>query len=399
MAAPSTKATPSWLRLLKGQESGLIAVILAMMLGLTLLSKPIQQPDSVILPPGTPVQQLPSGDVTYTLNGETQTLAADLGPSIRESDAAVSIFYRKPVNKFLNGQNLVGVLRDASFIAVMAVGMMGIIILGGIDLSIGSIYALAAIAGALALQALEKSFAGAEPPGTASMALALLVGVGVCTLVGAFCGFINGSASVGLGVHPFIITLGGMGIYRGIAFITTKGQTVSDLPNSYTRGFFRANLGGQQPVPVLIMALIGAIGAFILSRTVFGRRTYAIGGNETAARYAGVPTGRVKIMWYTIAGLLAGLSAAMYIGYYGAASTDAGSGYELSVIAAAVVGGASLSGGRGTALGAVLGAIVIQLINNAIVILEVDENWKQPIIGLAIVLAVVIDQLKAKFAK
>ncbi len=374
-------------------------VIAVMMIALTLRAPAITQRQSIKVPGDTPITQRESGELTYTLAGTTHTIPADLTPSVMDGSSAKIISYSQSVNKFLNPQNLVGVLRDASFIAVMAVGMMGIIILGGIDLSIGSIYALAAILGAMALQYLEKRYAGTDASGGAPLIPALLVGIGVCGAVGAFCGFLNGAASVGLGVHPFIITLGGMSIYRGIAFITTKGQTVSDLPSSFTKGFFRAEVAGQQPVPVLFMLVIGAIGAFTLSRTVYGRQTYAIGGNETAARYAGVPTARVKIAWYALAGALAGLSAAMYCGYYGAASSDAGSGYELSVIAAAVVGGASLSGGRGTALGAVLGAIVIQLINNAIPILGIEENWKQPIIGLAIIIAVVIDQTKNRVAK
>jgi ribose transport system permease protein len=134
----------------------------------------------------------------------------------------------------------------------------------------------------------------------------------------------------------------------------------------------------------------------VLSRTVFGRRIFAIGGNETAAKYAGIPVGRVKILVYTITGALCGLSACIYLGYLGAAETNAGNAYELQVIAATVIGGASLMGGRGTALGAVLGAIIIQLINNAMVIFSVDQSYNQIVMGAAIVIAVVIDQTKQR---
>jgi ribose transport system permease protein len=144
------------------------------------------------------------------------------------------------------------------------------------------------------------------------------------------------------------------------------------------------------------MVAVAAAGAFVLGRTVLGRRAYAIGGNETAARYAGVPVGRTKIIMYTLMGMLAGLSAAVYLGYLGAASSDAGQGYELSVIAAAVIGGASLSGGRGSAVGAVLGAILIQLINNAMIILDIDTNYTNIVMGAAIVVAVVLDQAKSR---
>jgi ribose transport system permease protein len=185
-----------------------------------------------------------------------------------------------------------------------------------------------------------------------------------------------------------------MAVYRGIAFVLTKGQSIGDFPQAYTLGFFKYQAFDVNPVPMLFMIAVAVAGALVLRQTVFGRRTFAIGGNETAGRYAGVPVGRVKVLLYAIGGLLAGLAAAMRLGYYGAVSSDAGSGYELDVIAAAVVGGASLSGGRGSALGAMLGAVVIQLIENGIVVLEIDSNYKLIIIGLAIIVAVVVDQTK-----
>jgi ribose transport system permease protein len=146
------------------------------------------------------------------------------------------------------------------------------------------------------------------------------------------------------------------------------------------------------------MIATGLAGAFVFTRTVFGRRIFAIGGNETAARYAGIPVRASKIWVFVLAGLLAGLSAAIAVGKYGSASSADGTGYELDVIAAAVVGGASLTGGRGTAIGAILGAIVIQLINNGFEVLQIDANYKQIVIGLAIVIAVVVDQMKTRFA-
>jgi ribose transport system permease protein len=185
-----------------------------------------------------------------------------------------------------------------------------------------------------------------------------------------------------------------MAIYRGVAFVITEGQSIGGFPDSFTRGGFKAEILGVNPVPMVVMLLVALAGAVVLSRTVFGRRTYAIGGNETAARYAGVPVGRVKVLWYLIAGVLTGLSAAIFLGYLGAASSDAGSGYELRVIAAAVVGGASLSGGRGSAIGAVLGALVIQLIENGILVLHINSNYTNIVIGLSIIVAVIVDQAK-----
>lgn len=295
------------------------------------------------------------------------------------------------VNKFFNADNLIIVATSASFYGIMAVGLTAIIVLGGIDLSVGAIYALASVIGASLLHRMQ---AGAAD-GSIGVGTALLVGVGACCAVGALCGLVNGAASVGLSVHPFIITLGGMGVYRGTAFVITKGLSIGDLPPAYG-SFVRTKVGGIEPVPLLVMILTGLIGVLVFTKTVFGRRIFAIGGNEVAARYAGVPVRATKVWVFVLAGLLAGLSAAIAIGKYGSASSADGSGYELDVIAAAVVGGASLTGGRGTALGAVLGAIVIQLINNGFEVLAIDANYKQIVIGLAIVLAVVIDQLKTR---
>ncbi len=312
--------------------------------------------------------------------------------SIDRYDASGNALYQShEKNKFLNKNNIFLILKDSSFFAIMAVGMTGVIILAGIDLSVGSIYGLSAIVGAMALSAL---------PQDASIFIALPIGLAVCLIVGTICGFANGSMSVGLRVHPFVITLGMMAALRGLTVVLPQEiystQSIGGFPTSFTAGFFKAKIMGVYPVPVIIMALVAIAGWFVLSRTVFGRRIFAIGGNETAARYAGIPVGKVKILVYTITGALCGLSACIYLGYLGAAETNAGNAYELQVIAATVIGGASLMGGRGTALGAVLGAIIIQLINNAMVILSVDQSYNQIVMGAAIIIAVVIDQTKQR---
>lgn len=392
----SRPARPWWVRLLAAPEFGLVIVIAVMVVGLAVYthiqSGPISQRDFIELPAGSVLIESPDGS-TFTIehDGKRRTYSADEGYSARIAGDKVILIHERHVNKFLNKHNILSVLTSASFIGVMAVGMAGIIVMGGIDLSVGSIYALAAICGAIALHALNQ---GASVPVPAIIAVP--VGVLVCVAVGAACGFVNGSATVGLAVHPFIITLGGMAIYRGIAFVTTQGQAVSEFPDSYVRGFFKAEIFGVTPVPMLIMFLVGIGGMVIFSRTVFGRRVFAVGGNETAARYAGVPVGAVKIAMFTLSGALAGLSAAMYLGYYGAGTSDAAKGYELTVIAAAVVGGVSLSGGRGSAIGAVLGAIIIQLIDNSIIMIGIDQAYKEIVIGMAIVLAVVVDQAKQR---
>lgn len=373
--------------MLAAQESGLIVVIALMMLGLTLATESIRRPHFVAPSPGGSLTSVEGGWVLKGADGREKKYAAADGYELLDSGGEPRLRRFVMVNKFLNKENLVGVATVSSFIAIMAVGMSGIIISGGIDLSVGSIYALAAVAGAFAMQALG--------PG-ASLAVALPIGLLVCCGVGALCGAANGSVVVGLRVHPFIVTLGGMAIYRGLAFVTTQGQSIGDFPSALTLGFFKKTMGGVNPVPMIFMVVIAVAGAVVLRHTVFGRRTFAIGGNETAGRYAGIPVGRTKIMLFTIAGLLAGLAALMRLGYYGAVASDAGQGYELDVIAAAVVGGASLSGGRGSAFGAMLGAVVIQLIENGIVVLGIDSNYKLIIVGMAIVVAVVVDQAKQR---
>lgn len=328
---------------------------------------------------------------TYRVINNNSTTDYDAASVDRYDSTTRVIFQSRLKNKFFNSSNLFLILKDSSFFAIMAVGMTGVIILAGIDLSVGSIYGLSAIVGAMAISAL---------PQDASIFIALPVGLAVCIAVGTICGLANGSMSVGLRVHPFVITLGMMAALRGLTVVLPQEiystQSIGGFPTSFTSGFFKAKIAGVYPVPVIIMALVAAAGWFVLSRTVFGRRIFAIGGNETAAQYAGIPVGKVKILVYTITGALCGLSACIYLGYLGAAETNAGNAYELQVIAATVIGGASLMGGRGTAVGAVLGAIIIQLINNAMVIFSVDQSYNQIVMGAAIVIAVVIDQTKQR---
>ena len=310
------------------------------------------------------------------------------GWSLAEPEDGPKRIERDPVvNTFLNRENLINVGTYAAFIAIMAVGMTGIIVAGGIDLSVGSIYGLAAVGGAWALNYLQTHHPGL-PAHTA-----VPLGIVICCVIGGVCGLINGVGTVGLAVHPFIITLGGMAVYRGLAFLISQGQTIGGLPPSYLDAI-KFTVGSVNPVPTTVMLIIGAIGAFVAARTVFGRQTFAIGGNETAARYAGINVGAVKIGLFSLMGVLAGLSAALVLGHLGGGSSAAGQGYELDVIAATVVGGVSLAGGRGSVVGAVLGAVVIQLINNGFNVLGIDNNYRQIVIGLAIVGAVVIDQAK-----
>ncbi len=235
--------------------------------------------------------------------------------------------------------------------------------------------------------------AGALDPGT-TIALGLAVSLGI----GLACGAINGALVVGLGVHPFIITLGTMWIVRGVAFVASNAESIL-LPRSLT-SVAKASLGlgdSLYPVPMLVMILVAVAGSVYLIQTVGGRQVFAVGGNAEASRFSGVPIGRVKIVVFVLSGLTAGLAAFMGASFYGSASCSDATGYELYVIASAVVGGASLSGGKGSAAGALLGALLIVLIRQSIRTLHFDQNYEWIIIGCAIIIAVVLDQASARF--
>ena len=293
------------------------------------------------------------------------------------------------VNNFLNTYTLIQTATDASFFAIMAVGATLVIISGGIDLSVGSVYALAGVAAAMVLRAM-----GPLEPFTA-----VVVGAGVSLAVGLVCGALNGLMVVGLNVHPFIITLGTMWVLRGIAFVTSRAESIL-LPPSLT-SFAKASLGlgtSLYPVPMLVMIAVTVCGATYLTRTVMGRHIFAVGGNQEASRFAGLRINRIKIGVFVVSGLTAGIAAFMGASFYGSASCSDATGYELYVIASAVVGGASLSGGKGSAINAMLGALLIVMIRQSIRTLHFDQNYEWIIIGCAVIVAVVLDQASAKFS-
>jgi ribose/xylose/arabinose/galactoside ABC-type transport system permease subunit len=298
-------------------------------------------------------------------------------------------------NKFLNAQNLAQLAKDTSFIAIMAVGATFVIISGGIDLSVGAIYALTSVLAAMVF----RSFGPTGPHSALTYWVSVPIGILTCLGIASFCGLLNGGMIVALRVHPFIITLGTMAIFRGTAFVTTKGLSIGDFPQAL-RSLIRWEVGENLSLtPLIVMLAVGGIGGLYLSKQTAGRRVYAIGGNELASRFSGIRISRVKLSVYFFAGLTAGIAALLSIGYYGAATSADGTGYELNVIAASVVGGASLSGGKGSALGAILGALIIQMISSGIVILGIDQNYSQIIIGCAVIIAVLLDQFNNWLAR
>ncbi|MEW6203019.1 MAG: ABC transporter permease [bacterium] len=292
----------------------------------------------------------------------------------------------RQVNNFLNPNTMLQMAIDATPFAIMAVGMTMVIISGGIDLSVGSIYALSGVLMAMALR----------PIYDAPTLQTVVAGLIICVGIGLLCGLINGILVVGLGVHPFIITLGSMWVLRGIAFVASKAESIL-VPDSLI-GAIKSSLGlgaALSPIPMLVMFAFTAAGSIYLTRTVAGRHIFAVGGNRDASRYAGLRLNRILISVYTISGLAAGIAAFLGGGYYGAACCIDANGYELFVIASAVVGGASLMGGKGNAINAMLGAVLITLIKQSIITLRIDENYQWIIIGCAIIIAVVLDQTSA----
>ena len=292
------------------------------------------------------------------------------------------------VNNFLNRYTLIQMATDASAFAIMGVGATLVIIAGGIDLSVGAIYALAGVTMAMVLRA-----AGPMAP-VATVAL----GLGSCLAVALVCGLANGLMVIGLGVHPFIITLGTMWILRGVAFVISHAESIL-VPQALT-AVAKAPLGlgtALYPVPLLCMLVVTIAGALYLARTVPGRHIFAVGGNVEASRYSGLNVRHITLGVFVLSGLAAGSAAFLGAAFYGSATSSDANGYELYVIASAVVGGASLSGGKGSALSAMLGALLIVMMRQAIRTLHLDQNYEWIIIGAALIVAVVLDQRGSKF--
>ena len=289
----------------------------------------------------------------------------------------------RTINNFLNAYTLIQMATDASGFAIMGVGATIVIISGGIDLSVGAIYALAGVAMAMVLRAM-----GPMDPVTT-----VFIGLATCIAVSIACGLANGLMVIGLGVHPFIITLGTMWMVRGLAFVISHAESIL-VPSALT-GVAKTSLGmgsALYPVPFLAMITATVVGSIYLKRTVMGRHVFAVGGNAEASRFSGLRVNRIKLGVFLVSAFAAGVAAFLGASFYGSATSSDANGYELYVIASAVVGGASLTGGKGSALGAMLGAILIVMIRQAIRTLHLDQNYEWIIIGGAMIVAVVLDQ-------
>ncbi len=278
-------------------------------------------------------------------------------------------------NAFAKPANLVNILKQASINGILAMGMMFVIISGGIDLSVGSIVALTGV--------IAATFAHPnEYP--------LIIPIILSAVIGAVVGLFNGVSVAYGNIPPFIVTLGTMTIVRGMALIAANGQPVFNVTKAF-EGIAGGFVFDVIPRLVIYFVIIAVICAFIITRTVFGRRVYAIGGNETAARVSGINVNRIKIAVYSLSGLLAGLAGLLLASRLISGNPTSGQSYELDAIAAVIIGGVSMSGGAGKWYGTIIGALLIAVIGNGLDILNVSSHFQLIIKGSIIIVAVLLD--------
>lgn len=284
---------------------------------------------------------------------------------------------------FLTTDNLIQVLLQGTVNATIAVGMTFVITSGGIDLSVGSMVALCGVAAALFM----RDIGGGA-----------VVGIIVTTIVGTLCGLFNGILITRINLSPFIVTLGTMGIFRGLALVISEGRSIYGFSSDFVN-FFSLRIGGEVPIAILIAAIIAVIFWFVLGYTKFGKYTVAIGGNEETARLAGIPVGRYKLGIYALAGFLTGIASTLLLARLRSGDPTFGRLFELDAIAATVMGGTSLSGGEGSITGTIVGALIISLVRNAMNLYNIESYWQEVIIGTVIVLAVVLDHWRKQQGK
>ena len=293
---------------------------------------------------------------------------------------AASLFLTFATNSFATSNNLFNITRNFTFVAVVALGMTIVIITGGIDLSVGSVLCLSSMILAVVMHAGWSIEVGIA----ASIACSLAIGA------------INGVLIGYIGIPPFVVTLGMLSVARSLAMVVSNNTVVYQFGPDQAKLLF---LGGGALLfgisnPVIYMLLLAALTGFMLRWTRFGRYVFAIGGNEHAATLTGVPVRRIKVAVYMISSLSAGIAGIIETGWLGAVTTNLGNGMELQVIAAAVIGGADLAGGIGTAFGALIGSALIEVIRNSLGLLGINAFWQGAFIGTFIIVAVTFDRLR-----
>jgi ribose transport system permease protein len=286
------------------------------------------------------------------------------------------------IPQFRDLQNITNITRNFSFVGIVAMGMTLVILTGGIDLSVGSVWGMTAVVVAFLLTH------GWPVP------LAILVSL----LAAGGIGLMNGLCITRLKMSPFVPTLATLSIARSFALIVTHGRPISIFGEEYQSFLW---LGGGDilgvPNPFIIFCLIAAFFWILLSRTVWGRYVYAVGGNEKTARLTGLRVDRLKIIVYILSALVAGVAGIVQYSYLSSVTADLGTGQELAVIAATVIGGANLAGGEGTVLGTVIGAIILEVLRNGLLLFGIDPYWQGVFVGAVIILAVSIDYFRKLF--
>jgi ribose transport system permease protein len=325
-------------------------------------------PEAPVVPLGPRRRVVTLGDIAGRESGGLVVLLVAVGALTLASD------------EFLTGNNLANLARQVAIFGIIAVGQLLVILTAGIDLSVGSVLGLS---GAVTAQLL-----------VAGWPVPLAIGAGIA--LGTVFGLANGLLVTRLKLPPFIATLGMLGIARGIVLVITDAKTVQGLPE----GFESIANGTVVGIPnLLLIAVVITVAAwFLLTRTVFGRYVYAVGSNPESARLAGVPVRAVQVAVYAISGLLAGVGGVLLASRLGAGIPTAGTGFELNAIAACVIGGASLFGAKGSALGAAAGALIMGVLNNGGNLLAINAFYLQIAIGVLIIVAVAFDQLNSRRA-
>ncbi|MCT1578094.1 ribose ABC transporter permease [Oceanobacillus kimchii] len=280
---------------------------------------------------------------------------------------------------FLDPANIMNLLRQISINGLIAFGMTFVILTGGIDLSVGSILALSSAIAAIMMTS------GIDP------ILAVIIGV----LLGAVFGALNGILVSKGNLAPFIVTLATMTIFRGLTLVFTDGKPVTGLGDSYAFQLFGKGYFLGIPVPAVTMIIAFVILWFLLHKMSFGRKTYAIGGNEKAAKISGIKVDRVKIFIYSISGMMAALAGMILTSRLNSAQPTAGTSYEMDAIAAVVLGGTSLAGGKGRIAGTFIGVLIIGILNNGMNLLGISSFYQQVVKGVVILIAVLLDRKKS----
>jgi ribose transport system permease protein len=298
---------------------------------------------------------------------------------------ALIAFFSLSTEFFLTANNITNILTQITINLILAVGMTFVILIGGIDLSVGSVMAFAAVVAGNAITL----------PGLGDGALILLA-CAAGLAVGGICGLLNGVISAYWRLPSFIITLGMLNIARGAGLQVSGAETIYAFPFAFEE--FGSMLIGGVPVVFLVALAMTLVAWFVLNRTVFGRLLYGIGNNEEAVRLAGHPVFWYKVIAFSISGLAAGFAAIIYMARLNIASPIAGIGFELNAIAAVIIGGTSLAGGRGSVIGTLLGAFIIGVLANGLILLGLSDFMRQMITGVVIIVAVILDHYRAKYS-